>query len=293
MAGFNSYDQIINALTTNGAGQDLQFSKQNGIGAAAVAGNYYDMWKYVGNPEPGTAPGTGAYWTTLQATDAGGLAYSNAAAGKYMHAISLGLNCTAATSMGNLFLVDRLGFYTISGGASSPFNILGTTPAWSTIRGGMADSEPGVLACFVNNIGSATTATSPSSVFFTYTNSTGVGSRQSGTATLSGGTAIPNSRFLHTSLFIPLATGDVGIKSIQSVSFGGTWCTTNIQLVLFKIIASIPSMTQYAWTERDLVLHTPRLPRIFNDAHLSMLYHSASAVASGGVFNGQVFIASN
>jgi hypothetical protein len=79
--------------------------------------------------------------------------------------------------------------------------------------------------------------------------------------------------------FIELQTGDVGIKSIQSIQFvagnGGL-----AVLVLVKPIATLMLKGIDAWGEVDFIKDKASLPRIYDDAYLNLLVMAGATLAA-------------
>jgi hypothetical protein len=71
-----------------------------------------------------------------------------------------------------------------------------------------------------------------------------------------------------------LATGDNGIRSVQSITLSAASGTalTFYDLILCKVIAQIPITTAGVAGERDLVNQLPSMPQIQDGACLGWLY---------------------
>jgi hypothetical protein len=79
--------------------------------------------------------------------------------------------------------------------------------------------------------------------------------------------------------FIPLKEGDLGIKSIQSITFlaaNGGLAT----LVLVKPIATIATREVSTCAEYDFIKDKPSLPVIYDGAYLSFLCNSTATIAT-------------
>jgi hypothetical protein len=89
--------------------------------------------------------------------------------------------------------------------------------------------------------------------------------------------------------FLPLATGDTGMRSVQSVTmstnYGGASAVTGA-LVLCKPLAAIPIVTLGVAGERNLVMQLPSLPRIYDEACLNLLWFPGAATAASTAFMG-------
>ena len=75
----------------------------------------------------------------------------------------------------------------------------------------------------------------------------------------------------HAGPFLPLQTGDTGVRSVQSVTIGGTGDVGLFALVLVKPLASISLYEITAASETDYLLDTSTLPVIEDDAYLNFI----------------------
>lgn len=254
MPGFSSYDSIINAISTLGKGQEVLFSKT--APAAQVAGAFHTSWAYTGIPAAGSWAGAGGSTTatlvTCDSTTAGAipLVSPTTASGENPYVITASVMPTTSVA-GTLILVDRIadtGALTTTAGGTCTLTMPGGGWARST-------SGVGVMASVESLTGTPTAGTV---VTMTYTNTASVGSRVSGSATSVAGT----HRVVGTSgPFINLQSGDLGIKSIESLSIT-TATALNIALVVYKPVLMIPCVTANYYAERDMVIQTPKLPKL-------------------------------
>lgn len=112
--------------------------------------------------------------------------------------------------------------------------------------------------------------------FFTYTNSNGVSGRVSQTITMNTSTVIGNVIGSNTAVvnasnpFIGLQLGDDGVRSIESVTMLGV-DTGLFSLVLVKPLVQHCFREATVPYEKDLLVPTTDLVRIYDDAFLSML----------------------
>ena len=90
--------------------------------------------------------------------------------------------------------------------------------------------------------------------------------------------------------FLPLATGDNGIKSVQDIKLSAASATaaTYYDLVLCKVLATIPLTTASVAAERDLVNQLPSMPQIKDGACLGWLYFAGAATAASTNFYGSI-----
>lgn len=193
------------------------------------------------------------------------------AAGKTKHLHSLTVDTTAAI-LGTFVLADYLMYYPFVDTDSLDEQIMDNTqtlPRYTTGEG---------VQCFVVSQGGLTTNLNGLCTV-KYTNSAGVADRTStfaiigspvtGAIVCAGSNATAASS-TQCSPFIPLAPGDKGIRSIQSVTMStaiGGVCA----FVLCYSLASIPLFNQLAQTEKTFFSRTGRAPQILDGAFLHFL----------------------
>jgi hypothetical protein len=87
---------------------------------------------------------------------------------------------------------------------------------------------------------------------------------------------------------LPLAAGDTGIQQVQSLAFSGAAATAEsaVNLVIFKMIASIPITTAQVVCERDLMNQLPSLPRVRDGACLQLVHLSGAVTVQGTAIMG-------
>lgn len=204
------------------------------VTATLVAGRPASLWSL------GGSPGAGAFDSTLN-----GVVLSSTSAlvnGQIPHFDPVSGNShllrlqAAATQAGTLLLLDRLwhnGGYTITSTAAQN----STTPTWpSRCPTSGTDDTPtttgrGVLlAC---EISAATGAGTPT-ITCSYTNSDGTAGR-TGTNII----ATVASSAIGATYFIGLQAGDVGVRSLQSVTLSATWTSGTMNMVAYRVLAAL------------------------------------------------------
>lgn len=88
--------------------------------------------------------------------------------------------------------------------------------------------------------------------------------------------------------FIPLAAGDQGILSVQSINFSATMTSGVMNLVLCKPLLTLPITTVGVASERDLVNQLPSMPRIYDGANLQWLMYAGAATPVNSAFFGHI-----
>lgn len=167
-------------------------------------------------------------------------------------------------------LCDYLMFYPLVDGddtAEQPLVNDVTLPRYATGNGVM---------CFIVQ---TTPTGANSSITLSYTNSAGVSGRST---TVALATATPSGAILNSSNasalaagsmapFVPLAGGDLGIRSIQSATMGSS-AGGFLALVLVKPLASITVREQNTAAEINTWMHRASCPVILDGAYLNLVF---------------------
>lgn len=188
---------------------------------------------------------------------------------KHLHSLTVG---TATSALSTFILADYLMYYPFVDTDSTDTQIMDNTatlPRYTTGEN---------VQCFVVSQGGLQTSVNTLCTV-DYTNSDGVSGRTTTFAIIGSPTqgvivcAGNNASAATTtqcSPFIPLAAGDKGIRSIQSITMGsgiGGVCS----FVLAYSIASIPLFSNRAQTEKTFFSRTGRAPQIYDGAFLQFL----------------------
>lgn len=90
--------------------------------------------------------------------------------------------------------------------------------------------------------------------------------------------------------FLPLAAGDTGVKSVQSIqlSAGSGTANTYYHLVLCKPLTTLPLTTAGVAAERDLVNQLPSMPKVEDGACIGMLHFAGNATSISASFFGSL-----
>jgi len=272
MPGFNRISTYAQALL-DGKAQPSSFRKVPS--QASVAGWWVDLSMAAGNPPPNyyaSEPLVAAQLSGMR-----GIFHGDdiLPAYKFLHNFSI---CTPTSGLvGQYRLLDYLLYY--------PFIDLDSTDEQlldNTVQLPRYTSGEGVMAMMV----AVTPTLGGGSFTFNYVDHNG-NSQTSPTASLS--TAVSNIASIPTSeqataaggrLFLPMATGSRGIRSISSLTMiapgGGL-----VAIVLVKPIAefaireiNVPTEIEY-WSMRSVA------PRILDGAYLNLAMNCAATVAAG------------
>lgn len=194
-----------------------------------VAGRPWSLWALAGNPGAGSFDTTlaGVALSSSSSQVSGQLRHTDPSSG---NAYLANLSATA-TQAGLLLLCDRMwhnGGFTITSTSAQMVSSV-TLPARDIA--GLANGDGVILGL---EISSAAGAAAPT-ITVTYTNQSGTGSR---TGTNSFATA--NSPAAGSFFPIGLQAGDTGVRSVQSLQLSASWVSGTMNLVAYRILASLP-----------------------------------------------------
>ena len=287
MAGFSSFDDLINEMSTNGKFNRYDFTKTSAV--TAGVGRWYDMSLQNGLPvaNPYTAETTNLKFRALTDTDGMGMWHGGNVSPDTKHIVNIGAFGNTATSVPSVLqLVDVLGYYpitTVTTTTAQTLNNAVTLPRYA--------AGAGVRAYIVAR---ATCGAGTPTIQINYTNEKGVSGRVV-PVTLTAVTTAAAGHIIHSDptanhygCFIPLANGDSGIKSIQTITLSATMTSGSIALVLCKPLTSLPITVLGVQSERNLLNQLPSLPRIYDGANLNFLLFTGAAYAAGGSLSGYV-----
>lgn len=88
--------------------------------------------------------------------------------------------------------------------------------------------------------------------------------------------------------FLPQASGDTGIRSIQSVQYSATRTSGVGNVVLVRPLLTLPMTTIGVAAERDLLNQIPSLPRIYDGACLHWMMYAGAATPVNSAFYGHI-----
>jgi len=280
-------DDLISEITA-GKFNRADFNKITGA-VAYTAGRWYDFSPLGGTPVANAWAGSALAWrtcdeTTGNGTQIFGLPNGGAVSPDTKHGLNVSVVSAVATAVpGVLMLVDMQGYYPgINMNSSSAQNFTGTP----SLR--YADGA-GIRPYLVIVTSSGATA---HNVAISYTNQAGTSGRALGATTSCTASAI-TPHITHSGLaannygpFLPLAGGDTGVRSVQSLTLSAASLAGTAALVLARPILSIPITTAGVAAERDLVNQLPSLPRIIDGACLTWLYFAGAATGASTNFYG-------
>jgi len=287
--GFTSIDDMVAEITA-GKFNRADWNKITGA-AAYTAGRWYDMSALGGTPIANAWAGTSLTWTTCTETTGNGTQIFGIPNGGNVstdtkHLLNAAAITAVATGVpAQLMLVDMQGYYPgINMNVATSQTLLGTP----TLR---YTNGVGIRAALVVV---TTTGVTAHNISMTYTNSAGTGSRTL-PVTVAGTASAITPHITHAGTaannygpFLPLASGDVGIQSVQSIQLSAASGAGTAALVLYKPLMTIPLTTATVASERDFVNQIPSLPQIKDGACLTWLLFTGAAVAASTNFYGSL-----
>lgn len=287
--GFNSFDDLIQK-TSGGNITRTDWNKITGA-VAYAAGRWYDFSMIGGYPVANAWAGTALTWktcdeTTGNGTQIFGIPHGGNVAALTKHLLNMSALSAVATAVpGQLMLVDMQGYYP---GINMNVATAQTLTGSPTLR---YTNGQGVRAFLVPTVATGATAHNLS---MSYTNQAGTSGRALPVTVSCTASATPG-HITHSGTaannygpFLPMAAGDTGIQSVQSVTLSAASLAGTAALVLAKPLVSIPLVAASIASERDLINQLPSLPQIKDGACLTWLYFAGAATAASTNFYGHL-----
>ena len=284
-----SIDNLVSSIS---AGKTTRYDWNKITGAAAyTAGRWYDISTLAGSPVANSYPGAALGWvscneSTGNGTDIFGIPNGGNVSTDIKHLLNMAAWSTAATGVpSTLMLIDMQGYYPgINMNVATSQTLTGTP----TIR-------------YTNGVGlrayltaRATTGGTAHNISMSYTNQSATSGRTMPVTVAATASAIV-PHIVHSGTaannygpFLPLASGDTGIQSVQSIQLSAASGTASTAaLVLAKPLAQITLGVASLMTEKDLLNQIPSLPQIKDGACLTWLLGTGAATAASTTFAGQ------
>lgn len=285
MAGFGSLRDFILA---NEAGRDHYSFWRKTPSQATTSGIWFDMSMSPGNPAPQYYAASPLVFQTLTKSSDGGINHGvNAPTNYYKFLKRFLIMSAAATGLPMPFiLADYLGFYPFVDESINDEQTLTNSSSITRYTDGVGVNIMAV------SVAPASGTTSPT-ITCSYTNSDGTAGRTTAPWLMNLATA--NGSILSSgtgatitaSPFLPLQSGDLGVRSIQSVTV-----TTGSEVGLFALVLVKPLLTsvlleQTAPTEVVPHAYQAQMPRIYDDAFLNLITLPQGSL-SGVAFHGEI-----
>ncbi|HPM23248.1 MAG TPA: hypothetical protein PLP66_05045 [Phycisphaerae bacterium] len=280
MAGFANARRLADAQD---AGKYLYASFRKQATQTTGAGVWFDLSMSPGNPAPNYYIGSPGVFVPLKQSTDGGLRHGGnvSPARKFLRKLMVTTN-TAAASVTPMKLLDYIGFYGFIDESVLGEQFLdNTAPLPRHADGAGVQLMPVVVA--------GQTGGQPFTV--SYTNQDGVAGRTTTSVLMStqfvNGTILCSQNggatYPHAGPFLPLQTGDTGVRSVQSVTIGGIGDVGLFALVLVKPLASISLYEITAASETDYLVEAATMPVIEDDAYLNFIAMPTGTLANAPI----------
>lgn len=278
--GFSSVDDLVNEITTNGKFQRSTFQKTSINGATSAAGRWHSLFQGNGIPSAGSYTGTAGVATVLNSSSAGALPLGDSTVTPdTRHLLNIqAITPSTVVTPASLILCDFLLYYPacVVTGTPTTMNNTATLPRYADGVG---------VQCIVETQ-TANGATTPA-LTLNYRDQSD--SDQDGLVMTSPVASAPigNLYAYNGGPFLPIASGDTGIKRINSYTLAsGT--TGTVAFVLVKPLAEIPLLAANTASERDYLTQLPSLPQIQDNACLGFIMLIGGAMTTVQTVMGKV-----
>ena len=254
-----NYDGIINARASGNA-EDSLYLKTTATGG--VSGAWYSLLRSAGLPaaiSPSNIPGG----SVMTRASAGAAPLGNPASGsKYL--LTFGVSVPSVTGFSAILLADIL---------VAAANISANTTSAQTVNtAALTRYTSGAGVMMVMAVTTALGATA-SNVTISYTNSAGASGRSTGAIAMTASAAANRLQPGIAGFCIPLQSGDVGVRSIQTVTFSAAMGAGVLDIYLFKPLIMIPTVAANTFIERDSTVQIDGLTELVvgTDAQIGCL----------------------
>jgi hypothetical protein len=280
-----SQDQLISALSA-GKTWRVDWNKITGT-AAYTAGRWYDLSVLNGSPIANTWSGTALNAQVPNESSGFSMYHGGNVSTFVKNLLNVGAVSAVATAVpGTLMLVDMCLYYPGISMNSATAQTLVNTNTLTRYTDGVG------LRSYL--VVSGTTGATAHNIAVSYTNQAGTaGKTLPVTVSATASAIVPH--ITHSGVaannygpFLPLASGDTGIRSIQTLTLSAASGSGTASLVLVKPIATIPITTLGVYAERDLLNQLPSLPVIQDGACLTWLYFPGAATAASTTIIGHL-----
>lgn len=280
-----SQDQLVAALTA-GKTWRMDWNKITG-GTSYTAGRWYDLSMLNGTPIANTYTGTALNAQVPNEASGFGLYHGGNVASEIKNLLNMGAVSAVGTAVpSTLMLVDLCMYYPgINMNVATAQTLVNGTPLTRYTNGA------GLRTALVIQTNTGATA---HNIALSYTNQLNVAGKVLPVTVAATGSAItPHLTHSGTSAnnygpFLPLASGDTGIRSVQSIQLSAASGAGTAALCLYKPLMEIPITTAGVYAERDLLNQLPSLPVIQDGACLVWLLFTGNALAASTNIFGKV-----
>jgi hypothetical protein len=279
---FASMSALI-AAGTGGKAQSLMYNKA-GVASNAI-GNCIDLWTLGNFPTAGAAGAAAPGGSSPTSASAGALLYGNPATANGGHFVTAWP--TASVANNTLLMYDRLFAVAKTMNSSATEAVSGTYARYQNLTAG-ADDFVGGTFCFPSSPTTVLAATAHNWTVCQYTSQANTTSNFPSIAGVSA--SVKNGVDLAAgNWFMPLASGDVGIKALKQMQCSALVATGTIDFVLGHPIAFMPCPIANLICVVDGINTAFNLERIYDNAALAFLEMPKPATTAT-TYSGQIRI---
>lgn len=270
------------AAATGGKKQDLFFAK-TGVASNAI-GNCNDLWRSAGQPIAGAAGAAAPGGTVLTNAAAGALAYANPANANTGHFVTGYASCGVAGN--TLLLYDRLLSVSKAMNSVATEAVTGTFARYQNAVATAADYAGGNF-CFPSNPTTVLPATAHNWTVCQYTNQAGVAAKSFQSIVGVQSCVVGGIDLNVGSWFMPLASGDVGVKALTQMQCSALVATGTIDFVVGHPIAWLPCPIANMVCIVDGINTALNLTSIYDNACLALL-EGPKPATTASIYSGQI-----
>ena len=291
--GWTSTDDMTNEMTNNGKTDGFIFQKN--FPAAGMAGHWQHLIGAAGSPPAATFGGAELTFTATDGTwTEGAIQTGGDVSPDTRHLTACGGSIVAAAGAPWFIMpIDLIGYakLTTTNVTTTGAKTVTMTPIASTAAKVDRYPEGAGLRMFVGAYG--TMGANAPTMQITYTNSAGTAGRVTtagcvSTASATNGTILNSGNAANKyGPFLPLQGNDVGVKDIETLTWGGTAHASGSVIVgLCYPLSSLPIPVPQTglFNLFDYVNTVPSFPRLRDGCNLQFLVYNTGATTSGGTF---------
>jgi len=230
-----TWDNVLNARA-NGYADDRLLYKAS---QTTVAGNWSNFYL------SGGVPGAGSYanipgGSALNVNSPGAFPLKNPTGTNTKYLLNFGVNHATGTNV--VLLVDLL---VAAGGINA-----NTTTAQTVNTTALTRYTDGVGVMMILEVTTALGSTA-ASVTINYTNSSGTTGRSTGALPMTASAATFRLQPVAGGALIPLQAGDIGVQSVQTITFSAAMGAGVVALLLYKPLLLVPTLASTVFVERS------------------------------------------
>ena len=241
MANISSYDDFVTAAYANGGLSDLEIVKNS---LTTVANNWSSLGKVGGTPGALTytnIPG-GAVLDSASTNSWLGSLNTDPTTGQKTYLVQLGIQ--SGTAVLNIFL---LADFLVAAG-----NISANTTSPNTVNSTALTRHTSGVGCEYTLEVTTALSTTGSNVTVSYTNQAGTAGQSSGAQAMTTSAIVGRLQPVALAPFTPMASGDYGIQSIQTVTFSAAMGGGVVAAIIYYPICFYAGLTSSFYIERDI-----------------------------------------